>query len=112
MVRLRPSDTMSGPELQSARQRAGMTQAQLAAAVGCSDCTSVNWSSAGVSWVRDSAPASDGCCREAKAHSIHHRLGEVPTIEAVRASVAEAMQDISNESLLASVLAWYQVCML
>ena len=28
---------MSGPELQSARQRAGMTQAQLAAAVGCSE---------------------------------------------------------------------------
>jgi len=35
MVRLRPSDTMSGPELQSARQRGGMTEAQLAAAVGC-----------------------------------------------------------------------------
>ena len=37
MVRLRPSDTMSGPELQSARERTGMTQAQLAAAAGCSE---------------------------------------------------------------------------
>ena len=37
MVRLRPSDTMSARELQGARQRAGMTQAQLAAAVGCSE---------------------------------------------------------------------------
>jgi len=37
MVRLRPSDTMSGPELQKARQRTGLTQAELATAVGCSE---------------------------------------------------------------------------
>ena len=35
MPRRQPSDTMNALELQSARQRAGLTQAELAAAVGC-----------------------------------------------------------------------------